>query len=123
MRDLYFRNGHAFAIVYSIIAENTFEEAIKIIPAMYQSRGGEQDLGTIPIVLVGNKVDLEKRRIISSSEGKEAAARWGASFIESSAKQNINVVDIFTTMIDDIWKINGLPMAEKKKKSAGCFLF
>ncbi len=43
------------------------------------------------ITLVGNKVDLESERTVSTEEGQEFADRLGFVFKEVSAKENINV--------------------------------
>lgn len=43
------------------------------------------------MVLVGNKCDLEAKREIQSSVGKETAKSWGIPFLETSAKKDINI--------------------------------
>lgn len=40
-----------------------------------------------PIILVGNKTDLQMERKISTEEGKKLAQSWNAQFVEVSAKQ------------------------------------
>lgn len=40
----------------------------------------------VPIVIVGNKCDLEDERIISEAEATELAKMWGATYIETSAE-------------------------------------
>jgi len=45
--------------------------------------------------LIGNKVDLSESRVVSSSEGRALALKYGINFYETSAKNNINVVDAF----------------------------
>lgn len=47
--------------------------------------------GSVPIVIVGNKCDLEDERVIAENDGKELARAWGATYIESSAE----VIDVF----------------------------
>ena len=44
-------------------------------------------LCSVPVVLVGNKTDLQKERVISTEEGKRVAETWGAMFIETTAKR------------------------------------
>ncbi|NEU35946.1 hypothetical protein GN156_35410, partial [bacterium LRH843] len=58
----------------------------------------------VPIVLVGNKTDLHLERMISAEEGKKLADTWKAAFLETSAKQNEAVADIFHTMLLEIEK-------------------
>ena len=52
-------------------------------------------MGNIPIVLVGNKIDLVEQREVSTKEGIAEASKLHSSFIETSALENINVQDTF----------------------------
>lgn len=51
-----------------------------------------------PVVLVGNKCD-EIDRVISSKVGEEVAKMWGCGFIETSAKTNYNVKEMFQKLL------------------------
>jgi GTPase KRas len=48
----------------------------------------------VPMVLVGNKSDLEDQRAVTTEEGKRLAIEMNSSFIETSAMQNINVSEV-----------------------------
>lgn len=61
----------------------------------------------VPIVLVGNKTDLHMERKISTEEGKRLAEKWKAAFIETSAKQNESVTDLFHAMLLEIERSDG----------------
>ena len=52
----------------------------------------------IPIILVGNKIDLKDKCIISTEEGKKFAIHNDLYFYESSAKDGINIDNIFNTI-------------------------
>lgn len=39
-----------------------------------------------PIIVVGNKKDLEKERKVTTEMGESLAEQWGCVFLESSAK-------------------------------------
>lgn len=58
----------------------------------------------VPIVLVGNKKDLQSERKISQEQGKKLADSWKAIFLEASAKNNDSVTDIFNTILSYIEK-------------------
>ena len=58
----------------------------------------------LPIVLVGNKSDLHNERCVSIEEGKKLAREMKAVFLETSAKENQNVTDIFTSAITEMEK-------------------
>ena len=53
----------------------------------------------IPHVLVGNKNDLVHEREVAAEEGQRLADEWGVPFIESSAKYNTNVEEVFRKLI------------------------
>lgn len=45
----------------------------------------------IPILLVGNKSDLDGERNVSLAQAQQRAADWGVSYVETSAKNRTNV--------------------------------
>lgn len=61
---------------------------------------------SVPIVLVGNKTDLHQERAVTTDEGKKLAESWKATFLETSAKQNESVDDIFTQLLIQVEKDN-----------------
>ena len=58
-----------------------------------------------PVIVVGNKCDLEgSQRVVTKEEGKALSIELGqgegvVSFAESSAKTNINVYEVFADVI------------------------
>ena len=48
----------------------------------------------VPMVLVGNKCDLEDERVVGKEVGQTLARNWGSTFLETSAKQKINVNEV-----------------------------
>lgn len=54
------------------------------------------------MVLVANKADLEFERQVGSNEGRQLAKNFGCRFIETSAKQRINVDDAFYNLVREI---------------------
>ena len=55
-----------------------------------------------PRIVIGNKSDLELKRVISTKEGREAAMKFKAQFFETSAKTSINVEDAFKAMTQEM---------------------
>ena len=53
-------------------------------------------------ILVGNKKDLEDKREEPYSEGKELADHFNVRFLETSAKDSMNVEDAFTNITREI---------------------
>ena len=73
----------------------------------------------MPIILVGNKCDIEPA-IVSTEEGQKMAAGYGISYIETSAMSNINIVEMFDTILNLTYeyKIKNQPAAEPEKKES-----
>jgi GTPase KRas protein len=65
-----------------------------------------QDADWWPVVLVGNKCDLEEREV-TTEEGKALAKEWNAPFLESSARFNLNVEESFFELVRALRKLEG----------------
>ena len=110
-----------FILAYSITSGISFETAHKLRMQILRIKEDSQD---IPIMLVGNKVDLEEERVVSKDEGEEMSKRCKAGFIEASAKNNINVNEAFYELVRMVnkWRdahpLNGSTKSAKK----GCQL-
>lgn len=53
-------------------------------------------------MLLGNKCDMEERRIIPTSQGEAIAREHGIRFLETSAKSNINIDRVFMDLAEAI---------------------
>lgn len=64
-----------------------------------------QGADTVPIVIVGNKCDVQPaQRRITAEQGKKLASQIQGAFIETSARENKNVSNAFEMMIGEIEK-------------------
>lgn len=54
----------------------------------------EQDTDDVPMVLVGNKCDLEEERVVGKEQGINLSRQFNCAFMETSAKAKINVNDV-----------------------------
>ncbi|KAF5401420.1 RAB3A member RAS oncogene family [Paragonimus heterotremus] len=52
------------------------------------------------VVLVGNKCDLAEERAVSVDWGRRLAQQLGLEFFEASAKEDINVKNVFERLVD-----------------------
>lgn len=66
------------------------------------------------IVLVGNKSDLSESRQVVVEDGNTLAQLEGLCFMETSAKENINVEEAFLNMINKIHEITSKKSLEAK---------
>ena len=56
----------------------------------------------IPMLLVGNKCDLEHQREVSFQDGMGLAQMWGCPFYEASAKTTANINNIFIDIVREM---------------------
>ncbi|KAL7035880.1 hypothetical protein ACKWTF_008601 [Chironomus riparius] len=92
----YSMDYHGYVLVYSITSQKSFE-VIKII---YDKLVDVMGKPYVPVVLVGNKTDLHQERAVTFEEGKRLAENWKAIFLETSAKQNESVDEIFLKILE-----------------------
>lgn len=91
---LYYRGAHAALLVYDISKRETFTRA--------QLWLKELEKQTIPdstvVWLVGNKLDLSRRRQVSAQEGQSLAEDRGLGFMETSALSGDHVNQLLLTV-------------------------
>ncbi|KAM3857223.1 ras-related protein ralB-A-like [Diretmus argenteus] len=124
IRDNYFRSGEGFLLVFSITEQESFTATSEFREQILRVK--EED--GIPLLLVGNKSDLEERRQVTAEEAAARAAEWGEQYVETSAKTRANVDKVFFDLMREVRKKkmseskdkNGL--SGKKKKQRCCIL-
>ncbi|KAK8062607.1 Ras family protein [Apiospora hydei] len=72
----------------------------------------------IPILLIGNKRDLESGREVSIHEGRALAQELRCGFIETSARDDDNVEKVFYTMVG-ILRRQAVAAAEQQGSKSG----
>ncbi|GFO44058.1 ras-related protein rap-1b [Plakobranchus ocellatus] len=90
MRDLYMKNGQGFLLVYSITAQSTFNDLQDLREQILRVK----DTDDVPMLLVGNKCDLEDERVVGKDQGSSLARMFQCAFLETSAKMKINVLEV-----------------------------
>jgi len=118
MRDLYMKNGQGFVLVYSIIAQSTFND----LPDLREQILRVKDKDEVPMVLVGNKCDLQDQRVITTDQGEDLARKFGCAFLEASAKTRVNVDQIFHDLIRQINKLSPSGNKGKGEKKGRCII-
>ncbi|KAJ6231818.1 ras-like protein rasb [Anaeramoeba flamelloides] len=101
MRDSYMRAGEGFLIVYSVTNRQSFQKIPSYIEEITQAKFTTD----IPVIIVGNKSDLENERQVRHGEGQDFAIKFNCCpFFESSAKERINVDEAFFEVVREIRK-------------------
>lgn len=93
MTSNFYRSAMGVAIVYDVTYRRSFENVTNWLKNV-----AEHASEHIVKVLVGNKCDAEGARVVSYAEGQSLAAMHGLSFVETSAKANINVDRLFVEL-------------------------
>jgi GTPase KRas protein len=99
MRDQYMRTGEGFLLVFAVNNAKSFEDI-----AMYREQIRRvKDSDDVPMVLVGNKCDLQMRSVDQTTV-LETAQNYNIPTIETSAKTRMGVDDAFYTLVREIRK-------------------
>merc|ERR1712062_46540 len=125
MREQYMRSGEGFLLVFSLSDRRSFDELGK----MYQSVLRVKDRDEFPMLVVGNKADLDRNRQVSRQECENMAKQLKTPFIECSAKNRINIDQAFYELVRLIRKFQALERpisqgqsANKEKSKPSCSL-
>ena len=90
MTYAYYRGCHVVLIVYDITSKKSFENVTTWVECVDKFAKSN-----VLRILVGNKTDLEDKRVISKEEGKKLAEENGLKFYEISAKTMNGLVEMF----------------------------
>ena len=115
MRDLYMKNGQGFVLVYSITAQATFNDLMELHDQIVRVK----DTPEVPMILVGNKCDLEDERVVSKDQGQHLARQFNCAFMEASAKVKINVPEIFYNLVRQINSKSPQRPSQQPRTSSG----
>ena len=86
----YYKGAHGILLVYDITLKESFESLNDWLNEIKKNTSKN-----IVKVLIGNKIDLNDKRIISFDEAKEFADNNNMKYIETSAKTSTNVDQAF----------------------------
>lgn len=118
MQRLNISKGHAFILVYSVTSSQSLAELASIFDVIREVKGS--DLEAAPLMLVGNKCDEpESDRQVTTDQGQQQAKKWSCGFMETSAKTNENVKEMFQELLNMEKRRNVSlnPDTSSKKKS------
>merc|ERR1712244_208928 len=101
MQDQWMRDGQGFLLVYSI----TDHQSFKAIDDLYEKIKRCKDTNVVPIIICGNKCDLEHKRAVKKDEAIAKTELWNeqcdsktlkpVKFFETSAKEKVNNEECF----------------------------
>ncbi|VDM19345.1 unnamed protein product [Wuchereria bancrofti] len=106
IRDNYYRSGEGFICVFSITDTESFEATNEFREQILRVKNSATD-SSVPIMLVGNKSDLTNERSVMQLHAQQRAEQWNVPYIETSAKNRINVDKVFYDLMREIKRRKG----------------
>lgn len=97
-RELYMKTGQGFLLVFSITSQSSF---IELAELREQIRRIKED-DNVPMVLIGNKSDLEEDRAIPRPRAFAISRDWNIPYFETSARRRANVDEAFVDLCRQI---------------------
>ena len=95
------KSADALLLMYDISKKETFTNIDSWIDSIKQKKGMD-----FPIVLIGNKCDLDDEREVKKEEGLEKANKYHINFFECSNKEKINIDDPVICLLKQLFKYN-----------------
>ncbi|MGQ4914299.1 MAG: Rab family GTPase [Candidatus Asgardarchaeia archaeon] len=91
LRKHYFKNAAGALLLFDVTRPDTFLHIDRWIQEFYSYAGGE-------LILLGNKVDLVKERLVPPDAGKMIEKWKGIPYYETSAKTGQNINEVFMVL-------------------------
>lgn len=86
------RLGQGFLLVFSITSTSSLRELVELREQIVRTKNDP----SFPIVLVGNKSDLEEDRAVSRAKAFQLSQSWGnIPYYETSARRATNINEVF----------------------------
>jgi small GTP-binding protein len=95
----YYRGAVGALVVYDITNYDSFKNAEKWLKEVKEH--AEPHLVTL---LIGNKCDLEENRAVKTEDATEFAEKAGLGFVETSAKNNLNIDSAFNRLVTEVFE-------------------
>ncbi len=110
------KNSDAVILVYAINDLNSFKALDQWLSKLNETT----DISKKPIIIVGNKCDIEdSQRQITIEEGRNYAESKGYHFYETSAKSGHNINEAFNDIFEQLYQNFEGEITGKKQVNAG----
>ncbi|XP_054274322.1 uncharacterized protein LOC128994092 isoform X1 [Macrosteles quadrilineatus] len=93
-----YTSPHAYCVVYSTADRGSFQQAEQMLQTLWKNDA----IRTKAVILVANKTDLVRSRVVSTQDGKLMATAYDCKFIETSVGINHNVDELLVGILTQI---------------------
>ena len=111
----YYKGANGIILIYDVTNKQSYENVKNWLTQIK-----EEANPNVIIYLAGNKIDVEEeQRVITTEDGQKIADEYKLPFKETSAKNGINVNEIFQELvekIDETFSKLDVPKGEQKNK-------
>ena len=104
----YYKGANGILLLYDITNVNSFKSLSNWLIDIEKNSSKN-----VKKILIGNKCDLNELRKIPINKGKEFADTYNMKFIETSAKNNVNINECFNILGKEL--INNIDLKSNKK--------
>ncbi|KAJ5067226.1 ras-like protein [Anaeramoeba ignava] len=116
LRDTHLSQGDGYILVFSIIEKSGLDEIEKLrgqILRFHDIDPTEPNTNPpFPIMIAGNKSDLEEYREVPTETAKQMADQWGLPYIETSAKNGTNISELYAECVRMVRKYKKGPTTD-----------
>lgn len=112
------KQGQGFLLVFSITSMSSLNELAELREQIIRIKDDEK----VPLVIVGNKSDLEEDRAVPRARAFGLSQNWGnAPYYETSARRRANVNEVFIDLCRQIIRkdLQGSAGTSEKRKLEG----
>ncbi len=99
VRKFYYKFAHAILLLFDYTKPETLNHITKWIEEVQHFIGDQ----TIPIILIGNKIDISKDRVELKNQAQQLADQHNFSFFETSAFTGEGIDELFTFFISNLF--------------------
>eukprot|EP01091_Cochliopodium_minus_P014800 TRINITY_DN5088_c0_g1_i1.p1 TRINITY_DN5088_c0_g1~~TRINITY_DN5088_c0_g1_i1.p1 ORF type:complete len:185 (-),score=26.10 TRINITY_DN5088_c0_g1_i1:62-616(-) len=118
LRAQHIKQGQGYLLIFSIDDLDSFHELENIINTIQEIKSKKY----VPMILMGNKCDLEKNRVIKKQVAQELANKYRMPYFETSALKRLNIDESFYQCVREIRKDGENNPVNIKDKKSFCFV-